>query len=217
MLSPWRMSLATARGFRTSVYSFRNADTCGWSLGTSSLSQISLSLFSGNPASFEIALNSEFHLVTVQCIWPSPESLLWPMKIYVSRSGTPLWLTPATNSYMWWVVYVLSPAATRGGAISADSQHCVLHQPCTCYSFPFSYLFRPMPSFCVGVSFVVCLTCCWRPPLFHLHSVSRIPRRGVVDPLDSMSGSGARDGTPVYLFILISFLFWFWMLSSGVC
>ncbi len=135
----------------------------------------------------------------------------------LSRSGTPLWLTPATNSYMWWVVYVLSPAAARGGAISADSQHCVLHQPCTCYSFPFSYLFRPMPSFCVGVSFVVCLTCCWKPPLSHLHSVSRIPRRGVVDPLDSVSGSGARDGTPVYLFLLIRFLFWFWMLSSGVC
>ncbi len=131
-------------------------------------------------------------------------------------SGTPLWLTPATNSYMWWVVYVLSPAAARGGAISADSQHCALHQPCTCYSSPFSYLFRPLPSFCVGVSFVVCLTCCWRPPLSHLHSVSRIPRRGVVSPLDSVSGLGARDGTPVHLFLLIVFLFCFWMLSSGV-
>ncbi len=134
----------------------------------------------------------------------------------IVTSGTPLWLIPATNSYMWWVVYVLSPAAARGGAISADSQHCALHQPCTCYSSPFSYLFRPLPSFCVGVSFVVCLTCCWRPPLSHLHSVSRIPRRGVVSPLDSVSGLGARDGTPVHLFLLIIFLFCFWMLSSGV-
>ncbi len=112
-------------------------------------------------------------------------------------------------SYMWWVVYVLSPAAARGGAISADSQQCALHQPCTCYSSPFSYLFRPMPSVCVGVSFVVCLTCCCRPPLSHLHSVSRIPRRGVVSPLASVSGLGARDGTPVHLFLLISFLFCF--------
>ncbi len=52
--------------------------------------------------------------------------------------------------------------------------------------------------------------------LSHLHSVSRIPRRGVVSPLDSVSGLGARDGTPVHLFRLIIFLFCFWMLSSGV-
>ncbi len=56
-------------------------------------------------------------------------------------------------------------------------------------------------------SFVVCLTCCRRPSLSHLHSVSRIPRRGVVSPLDSVSGLGARDGTPVHLFLEISFLF----------
>ncbi len=37
--------------------------------------------------------------------------------------------------------------------------------------------------------------------------MSRIPRRGVVSPLDSVSGVGARDGTPVHLFLLISFLF----------
>ncbi len=33
--------------------------------------------------------------------------------------------------------------------------------------------------------------------------MSRIPRRGVVNPLDSVSGFGARDGTPVHLFLLI--------------
>ncbi len=142
------------------------------------------------------------------CKLPIPYALMYPHTIRnaafwtkLSRSGTPLWLTPATNSYMWWVVYVLSPATARGGAISADSQHWALHQPYTCYSSPFSYLFRPMPSFCVGVSFVVCLTCCRRPSLSHLHSVSRIPRRGVVSPLDSVSGLGARDGTPVHLFL----------------
>ncbi len=71
--------------------------------------------------------------------------------------GTPFRLTPTTINYTWWVVYVLSSAATRGGAISADSQHCALHQPSTCYSLPLSYLFRPMLSFSVGTSFVVCL------------------------------------------------------------
>ncbi len=146
---------------------------------------------------------------TVKILLKKVENLCHSMKFrrcplfrkMLSRSGTPLWLTPATNSYMWWVVYVLSPATARGGAISADSQHWALHQPYTCYSSPFSYLFRPMPSFCVGVSFVVCLTCCRRPSLSHLHSVSRIPRRGVVSPLDSVSGLGARDGTPVHLFL----------------
>ncbi len=114
--------------------------------------------------------------------------------------GTPLRLTPATNSYMWWVVYVLSPAAARGGAISADSQHCALHQPCTCYSLPF-----PIYSGLCPLSVSVChlwfvLPCMLRPPLFYLRSVSRIPRRGVVNPLDSVSGLGARDGTPIHLF-----------------
>ncbi len=33
--------------------------------------------------------------------------------------------------------------------------------------------------------------------------MSRIPRRGVVNPLDSGSGFGARDGTPVHLFLSI--------------
>ncbi len=116
--------------------------------------------------------------------------------------GTPLRLTPATNSYMWWVVYVLSPAAARGGAISADSQHCALHQPCTCYSLPF-----PIYSGLCPLSVSVChlwfvLPGMLRPPLFHSCSVSRIPRRGVVNPLDSVSGS-VTDGTPVHLFILI--------------
>ncbi len=117
--------------------------------------------------------------------------------------GTPLRLTPATNSYMWWVVYVLSPAAARGGAISVDSQHCALHQPCTCYSLPF-----PNYSGLCPLSVSVChlwfvLPCMLRPPLFYLRSVSRISRRGVVNPLDSVSGLGARDGTPVHLFLSV--------------
>ncbi len=144
---------------------------------------------------------------------------------------TPFRLTPATISYTWWVVYVLSSAATRGGAISADSQHCALHQPCTCYSLPLSYLFRPMP-----LSVSVCLLwfvlpCLLSSPLCYLRSVSRIPRRGVVNPLDRLSGLEARDGTPVHLFLSVhppswcghgepvfppSILFGFWMLTSEV-
>ncbi len=86
--------------------------------------------------------------------------------VYVTI-GTPLRLTPATNSYMWWVVYILSPAAARGGAISADSQHCALHQPCTCHSLPF-----PIYSGLCPLSVSVChlwfvLPCMLRPPLFH--------------------------------------------------
>ncbi len=69
--------------------------------------------------------------------------------------GTSLQLTPATISYMWWVVYFLSSAAASGGAISANWQCCALHQPCTCYPFSLSYLFMSMPSLCVGMSFCV--------------------------------------------------------------
>ncbi len=47
------------------------------------------------------------------------------------------------------------------------------------------------------------LPCSLRSPLFYPRSVSRIPRRGVVNPLDSVSDLGARDGTPVHLFLSV--------------
>ncbi len=68
-------------------------------------------------------------------------------------------------------------------------------------NFPF-----PIYSGLCPLSVSVCLLwfvlpCSLRSLLFYPRSVSRIPRRGVVDPLDSVSGLGARGGTPVHLFL----------------
>ncbi len=116
--------------------------------------------------------------------------------------GTSLRLTPATISYTWWVVYFLSSAAARGGAISANSQHCALHQPCTSYSFPLSYLFMSMPSLCVGMSFCVS---------------SYLARRDLLNPClpipPSHPSSWCGRGEPVFP---PNFLFCFWMFASEV-
>ncbi len=89
---------------------------------------------------------------------PSVLSLL-EMPGGILRGGILSWSAPLSNSF---------PAvmlATRGGLFSSchlllhvgersalNSQCGVLHQPRTCYSFPLSYLFPSMPSFCVGMS-----------------------------------------------------------------
>ncbi len=101
--------------------------------------------------------------------------------------GTSLRLTPATISYTWWVVYVLSSAAARGGAISADSAlHLLLVSP-----FLFIHVFAL--SLCRYVFLCFVLPCMYRSPLFYPFTVSRIPRRGVNNPLDSVSVLGACD------------------------
>ncbi len=113
--------------------------------------------------------------------------------------GTSLRLFPAVHpcsvsvSYTWWFVFILSSAAARGGAISANSQRCVLHQPRTCYSFSPSYLFPSMPALCVGMSLCVTsyLACVEIFSLLIFCTVSRILRRGLINLLDSVSGLGA--------------------------
>ncbi len=87
--------------------------------------------------------------------------------------GTSLRLIPAVHpcsvsvSYTWWFVFILSSAAACGGAISANSQHCVLHQPRTCYSFPlpiYSRLCLLSVSVCHCVLHLTLHV--WRSPLF---------------------------------------------------
>ncbi len=110
--------------------------------------------------------------------------------------GTSLRLFPAVHtysvsvSYTWWFVFILSSAAARGGAISANSQRWVLHQPRTCYSFSPSYLFPSMPARCVGMSLCVMFLPCMCGDLLSSYfcTVSRILRRGLISLLDSVAG-----------------------------
>ncbi len=152
--------------------------------------------------------------------------------------GTSLRLFPAVHtysvsvSYTWWFVFILSSAAARGGAISANSQRWVLHQPRTCYSFSPSYLFPSMPARCVGMSLCVMFLPCMCGDLLSSYfcTVSRILRRGLISLLDSVAGLGAWDWHPFGHFLpaicpvgvgtgspvlLPNFVFLFWMWSSG--
>ncbi len=80
--------------------------------------------------------------------------------------GTSLRLFPAVHtysvsvSYTWWFVFILSSAAAHGGAISANSQRWVLHQPRTCYSFSLPIYSPSMPARCVGMSLCVMFLPC---------------------------------------------------------
>ncbi len=59
------------------------------------------------------------------------------------------------------------------------------NQPCTCYSFPLSYLFLSVPSLCVGMSSCVTSNLAYGEysSLRSFYTVSRIPRRGLISPL----------------------------------
>ncbi len=97
-------------------------------------------------------------------------------------------------------------SATRSGLFSSchlmlhvgeqsalNSQCGALHQPRTCYSFPLSYLFPSMPSLCVGMSSCVSSYLAYVEISSIFCTVSRIPKRELINPLDSMAGLGARD------------------------